>query len=176
MESILKALEEEKAQCDFGNEVHIATLGESNRQLWQESCKWKKERDALDEELQMAKDENTRLIKYNNKMIRSRDELAKEIEDFQYKRQKMGDTRAYSDLLTGNAEYRELWEDVKVKTLEVTQDVEKVHDVIEDIIVKLNQDKSCVDWAIDQLTQANTLYKPYVEFLTKFSKQDVTRR
>jgi hypothetical protein len=124
----------------------------------------------------MAKDENIGLIECNNRMIRSRDELAKEIEDFQYKRQKMGDTRAYSDLLQGNAEYRELWEDVKVKTLEVTQDVERVHDIIEDVIAKLNQDKSCVDWATDQLTQANTQYKPYVEFLTKFSEQDATQR
>ena len=57
-----------------------------------------------------------------------------------------------------------------MKTLEVTQDVEKVHDIIEDVIVKLNQDKSYVDWAIDQLTEANTHYKPYVEFLTKFSE------
>ena len=77
---------------------------------------------------------------------------------------------------TGNAEYHELWEDVKVKTLEVTQDVEKVHDIIEDVIVKLHQDKSCVNWAINQLTQANTHYKPYVEFLTKFSEQDATQR
>ena len=62
----MKAIEEEKAQSDLGNEVRIATLGESNRQLWRESCKWKKKWDALAEELQMAKDENIGLIKCNN--------------------------------------------------------------------------------------------------------------
>ena len=117
LERALKALEEEKAQGDFGNEERIATLGESNRQLWQDSCKWKKERDVLAEKLQMARDENTRLQKCNNRLVRGRDELARQIEDFQNKRQKKGDMRAYSELLKGNTEYRELWEDVKVKTL-----------------------------------------------------------
>ena len=62
-----------------------------------------------------------------------------------------------------------------LRVVTVTQDVEKVHDTITEVLDCLDKDKSCVDWAMSQLAEANAHYKPYVEFLTKFSEQDATQ-